>query len=194
MLGLLSDMLAEVLVVMPFVLPRQQITDWKKGISRLQGFEHLPLREVGACLMCCSSSALLDSLVQVCLKVWQAALAPASIGPTFCCPSDTSSVLRAGRACGFAMQTSRLSRGVLPLWHSTSNTCFVCRQTPAKVGRRAGRLIGTARSLVDLRSLYYPWCSLFLDCRSVANIRPGSLAHVISGLLFWIMRGSGYGQ
>ena len=47
---------------------------------------------------------------------WQAALAPASIGPTFCCPSDTSSVLRAGRACGFAMQTSRLSRGVLPLW------------------------------------------------------------------------------
>ena len=150
MLGLLSDMLAEMLVVMPLVLPRQQITDWKKGISRLQGFAHLPLREVGACLMCCfskhCSTVLFRSASSTGRRPWpQLALAqPCAALRTSARHADVKTV-----------------EGSPPSLASTSNTCFVCRQTPANVGRRAGRLIGTARSLVDLRSIYCPWCSFF---------------------------------
>ena len=158
MLGLLSDMLAEVLVVMPFVLPRQQITDWKKGISRLQGFEHLPLREVGACLMCCSS--------RHCSTVSFRSGLAGSLGPSFHWPNFLLPFGHQLRSQGWPRVWLRHAdvktvEGSPPSLASTSNTCFVCRQTPAKVGRRAGRLIGTARSLVDLRSLYYPWCSFF---------------------------------
>ena len=143
---------------MPFVLPRQQITDWKKGISRLQGFEHLPLREVGACLMCCSS--------RHCSTVsFRSALA-GSLGPSFHWPNFLLPFGHQLRSQGWPRVWLRHAdvktvEGSPPSLASTSNTCFVCRQTPAKVGRRAGRLIGTARSLVDLRSIYCPWCSFF---------------------------------
>ena len=158
MLGLLFAMLAALLVIMLFVLPRQQITDWKKGISRLQGFEHLPLREVGACLVCPriaqhSCSGLPQALA--------GGLDPSLHWPHLLLPSGRLLCSQGWPHVWLRYADVKTVAGSSPALALPSNTCFVCRQTPAKVGRRAGRLIGTARSLVDLCSLYCPWCSLF---------------------------------
>ena len=132
-------------------MPRQQITDWKKGVSRLQGFEHLPLRR-WAPASCVAALARPRTNPLGLHEALAGGSSPSSVQvrfltPFHCrvCSQGWPHVWLRADAVGTAADSPLSSA-------SAESTCFVCCQTPAKVGRRAGRLLGTARLLPGISS------------------------------------------